>query len=545
MEENGGGARRVRTPEEEDEHAVLSIRIATEFLCHVYLRAHGSMRDERGLHAWRRTVANLLERSPASCRWFLGWIRSRPTYLAAFLQRCPSGDARGTFASIVSSALVCATRHADGGASAEALLSDPENKERAQGPHVRGASETSKAVDRVLGFLARHVRELLRVRDKFASPAQYFKVLNEYCKLGPGQALQLLRFEILDLVKEYVSMVYFTPNRAGCASNAAENKPAFELFSNLICACDCEQVRLDMAVVAMEEAKKTYAELERVGDLLEDSDEANGVAKTAPDSPFAFPNSGFKGWIMYHNPNTGDDSATGHVGFLLTRSTQWWQLMVDLACENEAIRRALLHVCWRWEWPSYVATREIQGQMEEEDCMENVHAYLRLMESLMALEDWAQERRVRLCLEGPLEVQFPDGEKKDAPHLQAAYDAVAGKTSGAKRGAMAASGAIELTALRETKYGSRYVVCKWLVRTATRETSYRDWTRECLRRQRKDWLLGLECLEDDRHRFGAPQQLSIGMERSDSTPSSAAQHPSDEVDYIINRGRELVGGEQL
>ena len=110
---------------------------------------------------------------------------------------------------------------------------------------------------------------------------------------------------------------------------------------------------------------------------------------------------------------------------------------------------------------------------------------------------------------------------------------------------MAASGAIELTALRNTKYGSRYVVCKWLVRTATRETSYRDWTRECLRRMRQDWLLGLECLEDDRYRFGAPQQLSIGMERSDSTPSSAAQHPSDEVDYIINRGRELVGGEQL
>lgn len=546
MEENAG-ARRVRTPEEEDEHAVLSIRIATEFLCHVYLRAHGSMRDEKGSHkTWRRTVANLLERSPASCRWFLGWIRSRPTYLAAFLQRCPSGDARGTFASIVSSALVCATKHDDGGASAEALLSDPENKERAQGPHVRGASETSKAVDRVLGFLARHVRELLRVRDKFASPAQYFKVLNEYCKLGPGQALQLLRFEILDLVKEYVSMVYFTPNRVGCGASAPENKPAFELFSNLICACDCEQVRLDMALVAVEEAKKTYSELERVGDILEDSDEAAGVAKTAPDSPFAFPNtgSGFKGWIMYHNPNTGDDSAT-HVGFLLTRSAQWWQLMVDLACENDAMRRALLHVCWRWEWPSYVATREIQGQMEEEDCMENVHGYLRLMESLMALEDWAQERRVRLCLEGPLEVQYPDEKQKDAPHLQAAYDAIAGKTSGAKRGAMAASGAIELTALRNTKYGSRYVVCKWLVRTATRETSYRDWTRECLRRQRKDWLLGLECLEDDRHRFGAPQQLSIGMERSDSTPSSAAQHPSDEVDYIINRGRELVGGEQL
>jgi hypothetical protein len=44
--------------------------------------------------------------------------------------------------------------------------------------------------------------------------------------------------------------------------------------------------------------------------------------------------------------------------------------------------------------------------------MEHMHGYLRLMESLMALDDWAQERRVRLCLEGPTEVQFPDGEKK-------------------------------------------------------------------------------------------------------------------------------------
>jgi hypothetical protein len=33
------------------------------------------------------------------------------------------------------------------------------------------------------------------------------------------------------------------------------------------------------------------------------------------------------------------------------------------------------------------------------------------------------------------------------------------------------------------------------------------------------------------------------MERSDSTPGSAAQHPGDEVDYVVNRGRELVGEE--
>ena len=100
--------------------------------------------------------------------------------------------------------------------------------------------------------------------------------------------------------------------------------------------------------------------------------------------------------------------------------------MVDLACDDDAMRRALLHVCWRWEWPSYVAIREIQSQIEDEDHMDHMHGYLRLMESLMALDDWAQERRVRLCLEGPTEVQFPDGEKKDAPHLQAAYDAITG-----------------------------------------------------------------------------------------------------------------------
>ena len=543
MEDGAGGGRRTRTPEEEDEHAVLSVRIATEFLTHVYLRAHGSMRDERGLAQWRRVVAGILERSPASCRWFLAWIRARPQCLHAFLQRCPSLDARDTFASIVSSALVSATRHDDGGASAEALLSDPENKDRAAGPLVRGASETSKAVDRVLGHLARHVTELLRARDTFASPVHYFKVLNEYCKLGPGQALQLLRFEILDLVKEFIHVVYTMPNRAGLTSAAPELKPSFELFSWLLCACDCEQLRTDFAVVAVEEAKKTYRTLERVGDVLEDSDEANGVEKTAPPSPFALPdtNGGFKGWVTYSHPTTGDDGSTNHIGYLLTRSTQWWGLMVDLACDDDAMRRALLHVCWRWEWPSYVATREIQSQIEDEDHMDHMHGYLRLMESLMALDDWAQERRVRLCLEGPTEVQFPDGEKKDAPHLQAAYDAITGKTGGKRSGPMAASGAIELTALRQTKYSARYVVCKWLVRTASRDTTYREYTLECLRRQKKDWLLGLECLEDDRHRYGAPQLSVVGMERSDSTPSSAAQHPGDEVDYVVNRGRELVG----
>ena len=61
------------------------------------------------------------------------------------------------------------------------------------------------------------------------------------------------------------------------------------------------------SVVAVEEAKKTYRTLERVGDVLEDYDEANGVEKTAPPSPFALPdtNGGFKGWVTYSHPTTG------------------------------------------------------------------------------------------------------------------------------------------------------------------------------------------------------------------------------------------------
>ena len=99
----------------------MSIRIATEFLCHVYLRAHQTMRDRESLAAWRNTVAALLDRSAAACRWFLHFLRDRPQYLSAFLMRCPSLDARETFASFVAAAL----RSAVGGCTSVKSSCDP------------------------------------------------------------------------------------------------------------------------------------------------------------------------------------------------------------------------------------------------------------------------------------------------------------------------------------------------------------------------------------------------------------------------------------
>ena len=64
MEENGGSARRVRKAEEEDEHVMLSIRIATEFLSHVYLPAHVSITGDRGLPSCARPFPHLLDPVP-------------------------------------------------------------------------------------------------------------------------------------------------------------------------------------------------------------------------------------------------------------------------------------------------------------------------------------------------------------------------------------------------------------------------------------------------------------------------------------------------
>ena len=103
--ENGDDGHPRRDPEEAEERAVLGIRVATEFLCRVYLRAHRSMRDAESLASWRVAVVSLLGRHASARRWFLEFLRDRPAHLAAFLTRCPSAEARETFAYLVAAAL--------------------------------------------------------------------------------------------------------------------------------------------------------------------------------------------------------------------------------------------------------------------------------------------------------------------------------------------------------------------------------------------------------------------------------------------------------
>jgi len=56
----------------------------------------------------------------AATQWFLEFLRDRPEYIRAFLTRCPSLDARETFAGLVAAALKSAVAHDDGGATAGA-----------------------------------------------------------------------------------------------------------------------------------------------------------------------------------------------------------------------------------------------------------------------------------------------------------------------------------------------------------------------------------------------------------------------------------------
>ena len=170
--ENGDDGHPRRDPEEAEERAVLGIRVATEFLCRVYLRAHRSMRDAESLASWRVAVVSLLGRHASARRWFLEFLRDRPAHLAAFLTRCPSAEARETFAYLVAAALKFAVSLDEGGASADAVLAaaraemgiehDTAAAAAAASSSCRQPGRAARLVDRVLQNLVQALHDTRR-----------------------------------------------------------------------------------------------------------------------------------------------------------------------------------------------------------------------------------------------------------------------------------------------------------------------------------------------------------------------------------------------
>ena len=246
--ENGDDGHHRRGPEEAEERAVLGIRVATEFLCRVYLRAHRSMRDAESLASWRVAVVSLLGRHAAARRWFLEFLRDRPAHLAAFLTRCPSAEARETFACLVAAALKFAVSLDEGGASADAVLAaaraemgiEPDTAAAAAASSRRQPGRAARLVDRVLQNLVQVLHDAATRPVRIASPAYCFHVLAEYASLGAAQRFQLLRYDVMDRLVEFTCAAYHAPAR-GANASSPETRGAYRLLSALVRSCDVSE----------------------------------------------------------------------------------------------------------------------------------------------------------------------------------------------------------------------------------------------------------------------------------------------------------------
>ena len=522
---NGPSQAQWRTPEEEEEHAVLSIRIATEFLCHVYLRAHQSMRDRESLLAWRSTVMMLLDRFPVASRWFLDFLGHRPQYLSAFLLRCPSPDAREIFASFVASALRSTVGNDDGGASAEAALASITNSERGGGAGVGGSGagypgsplgvaptggngerrqvpRAARLVDGVLQNLVRVLNENMANPNKLVSPSLYFYVLQEYASLGPGQRVQLLQYGMLQKLMEFINRMYHMPTPRLYASSR-EMHPCYQLLASLLCSCDLTEVRhyfTNHCVRQAAEAIQQPIGSWYVGDLQED--ETEQYAMTGGPSPVA---------------QEGSFCMNAHWGTRLVERL-FLQVLTDLATESSAALAVVLHICWRWEWVSRFVLNEILEHIETQDPMD-ILPVLDAAEKLLMLKDWCSEIRASCFLEGrnahdpvPIHIMVLNN---DNPPI----------------------GLIELAGEPKFSYPKRYLVLRFLVKSVVNDVL--PHLRHIIQMQGDDFALALDALEDDVHRFGPMPIPAPGGDGSDTTPTSGRQNPTDHPEWIINQGRVL------
>ncbi|XP_024517218.1 probable ubiquitin carboxyl-terminal hydrolase FAF-X isoform X1 [Selaginella moellendorffii] len=152
-----------------------SIRIALEFLFRVYLRTHGSLRED--FHQWKVvvTIWKLLDHNIIACRCFLNTLVERPQWVQDFLLRCPVEEVRQAFAALLVHALKTAVNIYQG----NVFYVDN-----------CGRQQDALHVDAMVDTLVILLREAASPKSYLQ---QYFQVLLDYVKLGPYPRLHLLR----------------------------------------------------------------------------------------------------------------------------------------------------------------------------------------------------------------------------------------------------------------------------------------------------------------------------------------------------------------
>ena len=545
-EEDGDDDHHRRDPEEAEERAVLGVRVATEFLCHVYLRAHHSMRDAESLASWRVAVVSLLGRHAAARRWFLEFLRDRPAHLAAFLTRCPSADARETFACLVAAALKFAVSLDEGGASADAVLAaaraeidaEPDPARAAAPPPDAAAAAAAAAerrqpgraarlVDRVLQNLVQVLYDAATHPTRVASPAYCFHVLAEYASIGAAQRFQLLRYDVLDRLVEFTCAGYHAPTR-GANASSPETRGAYRLLSMLVRSCDVTETRRFFAAACAQRAAAHAggAVVWRVGDLQEDAAADGSTAPTAPPSPYALDGGGFavpmSARAKLHEP-------------------MFVEMLVDLATESEAVMSALLHLCWRWETMSRLAAAAVLDDVEQQSATD-LPGVLRVARRLLELDDWCASIRAGYLLEGKM-FQHPHAltHGQLPPHVLVA-------SAGEKKRRM---GVVEQAAYDTFPYHKRFLVLRWLLEMTRANPALL----ENVAAQAEDFSYVVHAYEDEYSKQGppprthtewTPEASSRGeTEIGDSTPApsggSESRDPNlDDPEWVRDAGAELL-----
>ena len=235
--------------------------------CAASISARSSMRDAESLASWRVAVVSLLGRHASARRWFLEFLRDRPAHLAAFLTRCPSAEARETFAYLVAAALKFAVSLDEGGASADAVLAaaraemgiehDTAAAAAAASSSCRQPGRAARLVDRVLQNLVQALHDAATRPVRVASPAYCFHVLAEYASLGAAQRFQLLRYDVMGRLVEFTCAAYHAPAR-GANASSPETRGAYRLLSRW-CGCDVSEPRRSSRRRARNARRRTRA----------------------------------------------------------------------------------------------------------------------------------------------------------------------------------------------------------------------------------------------------------------------------------------------
>eukprot|EP00245_Coleochaete_scutata_P011528 TRINITY_DN429_c0_g2_i1.p1 TRINITY_DN429_c0_g2~~TRINITY_DN429_c0_g2_i1.p1 ORF type:complete len:2250 (-),score=350.03 TRINITY_DN429_c0_g2_i1:694-7287(-) len=194
---NGEGGSRRSEDSIPSEFARLATQLTTDFLFRVYLRTHGSLRED--LQLWKNLIWRLFDANAHAFKGFLQMVAvEHPSWVKQFLLKCPIEEVRQTFAQILLQAILSAVQYMRG----NYLFQDNSNR-----PH------DLFHLDALMQLLIHPLQEN-NIAKCFLT--QYFMIFVEYARLGQVQRYHLTRCNCISLmILLVIKMVRFLPQSNG------------------------------------------------------------------------------------------------------------------------------------------------------------------------------------------------------------------------------------------------------------------------------------------------------------------------------------------